>query len=192
MSRFVDVTIWGWYELGIFWGSVGHVMVTEAGTEQVLLSQFPHSFRQPTAPKGPNTTLSFSDTNQELKRDPSVIFRVDILNTAAFDAMVANHRQRPVWDWDPTPPMQTHCARSSYDALRAGGVPIDPGSEYNITDGDTNQIIPNSLWDLLEKVPDVQLVTKNEDNLPTEERLAYEADISRYVPFSAWHKANLR
>jgi hypothetical protein len=135
--------VWGWHELGIFWGSVGHVMITKAGTPHVILSQFPHAVGQPTAPKGPNTLLSVVDTEAEEARPPGIVFRVRVPDDEAFEQMAANHRARPIWDWDPTPPMETHCARSAYDALRAGGVPIDPDGRYVIADGETNQIIPD-------------------------------------------------
>jgi hypothetical protein len=191
MDRFVYVTIWGWRELGFFWGSVGHVMITEANTPEVILSQFPHAVGQPSAPRGPNTLLSYADTNAEEGRPPGIAYRVNLPSEAGFDLMAANHRARPIWDWDPTPLMQTHCARSSYDALRAGAVPIDPAGRYAIAPGETNQIIPDSLWDLLKTVPGIVVISQTSESLPPDERAAYEADISRYVPYSTWHRQNL-
>lgn len=126
MPRMLDVTIWGWKDIGFFWGSVGHVMITEAEATQVLLSQFPHAVGQPSVPRGPNTLLSFSETEAEEARPAGIVFRVNVPDDLSFDLMAADHRARPIWDWDPIPPTQTHCARAAYDALRAGSVPIDP------------------------------------------------------------------
>jgi hypothetical protein len=185
----VDVSIWGWKDLGIFWGSVGHVMITAAGTQEVILSQFPHAFGQPTCPCGSNNLLSFDQTNFTEGRLPSIVFRVSIPDEAAFAAMAEQHVARPIWDWDPMPPKQTHCARSSYDALRFGKVPIDPDGHYVIVDDERLQIIPNTLWTLLEGLSGVEIIVRNEKNLPDVERLAYEANISQYVPFSSWHSS---
>jgi hypothetical protein len=191
MARLVDVTIWGWSELGFFWGSVGHVMLTEVDSTNVILSQFPHAPGQPTAPRGPNTLFSFPETTNAENRPSGIVFRVQVTDETNFDAVAANHRDRPIWDWDPTPLTQTHCARSSYDALRAGGINLDPTGRYVIVPGQTNQIIPDSLWALLKSVPGIVVVRQTAEVLPVGERVPYEADISRYVPFSAWHRENL-
>jgi len=189
--RPLDVVIWGWKDLGFFWGSVGHVMIAEAATTNVLLSQFPHTVGQPSVPRGPNTLFSFSDTEAEEARPAGVVFRVTVPDESSFDAMAANHRARPIWDWDPTPPMQTHCARAAYDALRAGSVPIDSENRYVITPGHTRQIIPDTIWALLKSVPEVAVISQTATELPESERVPYEADISRYVPYSSWHKQYL-
>ena len=190
MGRSAQISIWGWKFSESFSFSVGHVMVTEPGTENVILSQFPHAAGAPTVAYGPNTCLTFGQTYDEEARDPSIVFIASIVNPEAFDTMALNHRNRPIWDWDPTPPTQTHCARSGYDTLQAGGVAIDLEGRYVITNGETNEIIPNTLWYLLQQVPGIKVVSQIEDNLPDVERLAYEADITRYVPFSHWHQQN--
>ena len=61
------------------------------------------------------------------------MYVVNVPNDEAFDRVAANHRTRDIWNWSPTKNNQTHCARS-YDALKAGGVPL--------TGHDSGQILP--------------------------------------------------
>lgn len=196
MPTSVDVYIWGWEGLGFgagpVEGSVGHAMITGAGLQQVILSQFPHAFGQPSRPRGPNTMLNFDDTYAAENRNAGVVFRVQVPNESDFNAKAADHRTRPVWDWDPTSPGETHCARSCYDSLRAGGVALDPNGDYVIKDGDTCQIIPDTLWVLLNRVPGIVKINGTAQPLPDQERLNYEADVMRYVPYSNWYQTNMR
>ena len=154
MPLTLDVSIWGWEGIGGVdgWGRVGHVMVSDPSTNTALLSQFPHRFGQASVPKGPNILMPFSETYLEEEGVPDVIYEITIsdASVAAFQTMASNHLNRPIWDWDPTPPTQTHCARAVYDSLKAGGLPIDPTNQYVIKDGQTNEILPNSLWKLME------------------------------------------
>lgn len=154
MAFLIDVSIWQWRAFGVIgseWASVGHVMVSDT-SDVSLLSQFPHGLHGRSVPKGPNTKLSFQDTYTEEEYSPDVIFRIAVNDkySIRFREEVADHVNRPIWDWDPTPPLETHCARAGYDALRAAGVAIDPENRYVIEDGHTNEILPNSLWMLLE------------------------------------------
>ena len=151
MPRSIQVYIWGWRGLGIEWGRVGHAMIADPSTQTAILSQFPHKPGDPSVPYGPNTRLSYGDTYRAEGGQPDAIFGLSIADAdcAAFDAACADHLARPFWDWDPAPPTQTHCARSCYDALVAGGIPIDPAGDYVILPGQTNEILPNSLWTLL-------------------------------------------
>jgi hypothetical protein len=166
MSSGIEVTIWGWKGIGIGpGGSVGHVMITNAGTAGVVLSQFPHAVGDPETPYGPNTTLSFLETKHEMNRPVGVVFAIDIPDTISFSAMASNERERPIWCWDPELPRETHCARAAYDALRAGGLNIDPEDRYLIHDGERKEILPNSLWTLLSRVAGASVVQTNEENV---------------------------
>jgi RHS repeat-associated protein len=92
----LDVCVWDWKGLGIVGadGSVGHVMVKEAGTTNVLLSQFPHALGQPSHHKGPNTKLNYADTLKAEGRPPNALFRVHVPNDDAFKKAVADHTSR--------------------------------------------------------------------------------------------------
>jgi hypothetical protein len=166
MPLTLDVSIWGWQGVGVVWGRVGHVMVSDPSTNTALLSQFPHRLGQASVPKGPNILIPFADTYTLEGGNPDVIFEITISDNmiAAFNPQVQNELARPIWDWDPTPPTQTHCARSAYDALKAGGLNIDPTNQYAIQNGQTNEILPNSLWSLLETAG-YQPISQNSPNL---------------------------
>jgi hypothetical protein len=124
----VDVYVWEWKNLGVIGPgqhSVGHVMVIDDGTQNVEVSQFPHGVGEPSKPKGPNHTLSFSDTStEEQGRTPDAKFFVHLPNPTAFHARVDNETKRQWWDWDPHGPNETQCARAGYDVLKAGGLPL--------------------------------------------------------------------
>lgn len=62
---------------------------------------------------------------------------------------------------------------------------------YVISPGRTRQIIPDTVWALLKDVPDITVVSQTAMELPASERVPYEADISRYVPYSSWHRQYL-
>ena len=153
MPLAVDVWIWGWEGIGVtvgaWQGRVGHVMVTPSDSTTVLLSQFPHALGLPTSIEGPNTRLSFQDTRTAEQSDVSVVYGVTVPDGDVFMSMVNNEVARPIWSWDPEPPTQTHCARAAYDALKAGGVPIDPANDYVIANGEHNEILPDTVWSLL-------------------------------------------
>jgi len=139
----VDVCIWKRKGLGVGpYSRVGHVLVKEAGTKEVLLSQFPHDVGQSSKPRGPNTRLSLDDTRKEEGGLETVRFRIHLPNDDAFNKVVRDEVGRPYWNWDPTKTNQTHCARSAYDALKAGGLPIHGK--------DRGQIFPGQLEDILE------------------------------------------
>jgi hypothetical protein len=131
-----------------------------------LLSQFPYRPGQGRRPRGPNNKLSFQQTYKEEGNDPDAIFElvIDEAFSTKFQTAVADHVGRPIWDWNPMPPKETHCARAAYDALRAGGVPIDPRNWYVIKDGEMNEILPNSVWRLLEDAG-FRPIVKNSENL---------------------------
>jgi RHS repeat-associated protein len=134
--RWVDVYIWDWTWLGIGpGGRVGHVMITEAGTRTLILNQFPFN------PDNANRQRTYDDTFAFEGSDPYSAFRIFIPNDSDFDRVAKDHEQRPQWAKRPEGPKETHCARSSYDALQAGGLPI--------AGQDTGQILPGTLHDLI-------------------------------------------
>ncbi|HUN92015.1 MAG TPA: hypothetical protein VMU33_08155 [Burkholderiaceae bacterium] len=181
MSLTVNITIWGWRGLGIGpGGSVGHVMISESDTS-VDVSQFPHGLGGEPTPWGPNTTLTFSQTNTEMDRPPGVVYTIDIPDPAAFAAAANDHRSRPDWCWDPEPPFETHCARAAYDVLKAGGVNIDAAGDYAITNGERREIIPNTLWSLLEDLPQAQITQRSEENIPMAIRRQYESNVKEHM-----------
>lgn len=188
MGATIDVAIWGYRIDASFAVSVGHVMITYADSAKVLLSQFPHQPGAPRVAHGPNLCFSYDQTIQEEGRAASAIYRLPLATPTAFAETAKGHRERRVWDWNPMSPDQTHCARSSYDSLKAAGVDIDPFDQYVAVDGRRRQIIPNTLWVLLDRSVQATCIAQTEPNLPDSERLAFEADVSRYVPFSEWHR----
>ena len=143
-GRDVDVYIWRWEGPGMVWpGSrVGHVMVTEAGTKHVYVSQFPHAFGQASKPKGPNTKLNWTETVTEEGSSPDNVFRVHLPNGTAFDAAVKDHVSRATWSAVPITKNQTHCARAGYDTLKAGGLPLKGH--------DSGRLLPGTLGDMLQ------------------------------------------
>ena len=182
----VDVYIWGW---SVDYRSVGHAMVTAANSQTALLSQFPHAAGQRSVMRGPNVLMSYPDTFGDENRPPSVVFRVTLPKPADFAGMVDNHLKRPTWYFDPAAPDETHCARSSYEALRAGGVALDPNGKYVVADGERKQILPNTLWALLHVTPGIQTIQQSEENLLEEVRLAYEQNLKGNWPFETWYAA---
>ncbi len=137
--------IWEWRGLGaeeipdmVENSSVGHVMITERNSDDVILSQFPY----PRGTKGENKPFDYKDTMKKEGRQATKIFKVFVPNDDAFDKMVKEHLDRDVWDAYPDKPNETHCSRAAYDALKAGGVPV--------SGQDTGQILPGTLGDLLQ------------------------------------------
>ena len=113
--RNVDVYVWN-----AAGASVGHVMITEHDSQQVILSQFPAM----SSPSSYNITLNYQETMKSEGRAPSNIFVVDVPNDQAFNDAAAWERAKKEWNWDPTTKQQTQCSTSSWNSLAAGGVPI--------------------------------------------------------------------
>jgi hypothetical protein len=140
--RDVDVYIWRWEGIpGPGGGRVGHVMVTEANSTQVILSQFPHQISQSSTMRGPNWTYSYDETFNAEGSLPDNVFRVHVSDDVEFDAEAASQRQRIIWDWFPSNRDETHCARSAYDSLLHGGV--------GVYGQNTGQILPGTLGNIL-------------------------------------------
>ncbi|HEY0197053.1 MAG TPA: RHS repeat-associated core domain-containing protein [Rhodanobacter sp.] len=118
--RYVDVYIWN-----AEGSSVGHVMVTEDGSQQVILSQFPANGM----PIGQNVTKSFDDTMAAEGRPADSIWRIDVPNDNAFNQAAAHERGLSRWSWDPSK-STTQCSIAASRSLRAGGVGLT-----SITDG---------------------------------------------------------
>jgi len=112
-----DVDVYIWRAEGF---SVGHVMVTEAGSTQVILSQFPGNG----LPVGPNETKSFPDTLDAEGRSASEVWRINVPNDAAFDAAAARERALEYWTASPSNE-STQCSIAASRALRAGGVKLN-------------------------------------------------------------------
>ena len=191
MTRTVLVSIWSWQGLGFtikgpeggHWGSVGHCMLSEPGLNDTLLSQFPHEYgpNQPSLAHGKNVRFTVPQTRDTENRDPSVVFQFDIDNDRelAFKQAIQNQLDTPFWDWNPMPPYETHCARSVYEALIAAGVPIDPSGAFTYGAGHRQEILPNMLWYLLERIG-TPTVGPKEPNLD----LATIKDNTRLVRFA--------
>ena len=118
--RYVDVYVWN-----AKGSSVGHVMVTEDSSQQVILSQFPANGM----PLGQNVTKSFSDTMAAEGRPADSVWRIDVPNDNAFDQAAAHERGLSRWSWDPSK-NTTQCSIAASRSLRAGGVGLT-----SITDG---------------------------------------------------------
>jgi hypothetical protein len=92
-------------------------MVTEDGSQQVILSQFPANGM----PLGSNVTKSFSDTMSAEGRPADTIWRIFVSNDSAFDQAAAHERGLSLWSWDPST-STTQCSIAASRSLRAGGV----------------------------------------------------------------------
>ena len=145
-----DVNVYVWNARGIIInpsGSAGHIMVTEYKSNDTILSQFPHQLGGPRTSEGPNYLLNRKDTYKAMGRPPDAIYTVNVPDDKAFNDEACKQRRKTTWNWKPTNPDQTHCARAAYDALRAGGVPIpeNPGQAMPGTLGDDlSNLIGNS------------------------------------------------
>jgi hypothetical protein len=100
-------------------------MVTEDGSQQVILSQFPANGM----PFGQNVTKSFGETMAAEGRPANSIWRIDVPNDNAFDLAAAHERGLLRWSWDPSQ-SSTQCTIAASRSLRAGGVRLT-----SITDG---------------------------------------------------------
>jgi len=137
--RDIEVYIWN---SQVTSGSVGHVMITEYNaTKDVILSQFPKKMWI----SSNNTLKNIQQTSdKEYGRPADKKFLIRIPDDKAFDSVVADHVGRKTWNWKPSTDDQTHCARSAYDALKAGGLPL--------AGQDKGQILPGTLGDLLDNL----------------------------------------
>jgi RHS repeat-associated protein len=113
-----DVDVFIWRAKG---SSVGHVMVTEANSNHVILSQFPSKVS--ILGRGPNLRKNFGDTVRAEARLPSEIWRVHVPNDKAFDQAAAHERGLSSWEWNPSK-SSTQCTIAASRALKAGGVGI--------------------------------------------------------------------
>lgn len=112
-----DVDVYIWRAEG---SSVGHVMVTEADSIEVILSQFPsNGFLI-----GWNQTASFGYTMTQEGRAPSEVWRIYVPDDKAFDAAAARERGLMLWSWSPSN-YTTQCSIAASRALRAGGVGLN-------------------------------------------------------------------
>lgn len=112
--RNVDVYIWR-----AEGSSVGHVMVTEDNSTQVILSQFPSNGM----PWGPNQTKNFNDTMAAEEREPSEVWRINVPNDNQFDQSAERERDLDLWSMSPSE-STTQCSIAASRALQAGGVKI--------------------------------------------------------------------
>ena len=123
--RDVDVHIWR-----AEGGAVGHVMVTEANSKQVILSQFPHRHFF----WGRNQTKDFAQTMAAEGHSASEVWRVYVPDDKAFDQTAAHERSLPKWSWDPGKET-TQCSIAASRALEAGGVKINTMKEGTLMPG---------------------------------------------------------
>ena len=126
--------------------SVGHVLLKEANSAKVLLSQFPHEGANPLDAWGLNRTLSLPETVSRERGPPDMVFQVTIHNVAAFNATVKDHAERTWWSPLPISSDATHCARAVAAALQAGGVYVSREYPFNY---EPNEILPGTLANVL-------------------------------------------
>ena len=117
-----DVDVYIWHATGL---SVGHVMVTEDNSQQVILSQFPASGW----PYGHNVTKDFSDTMAAEGRPADSVWQINVPDDSAFDQSAAHERDLSRWTWSPTD-YSTQCSIAASRALQSGGVRLTA-----VTDG---------------------------------------------------------
>ncbi len=118
-------------------------MVTNANGTQSWLSQFPHQEGGSLTPYASNDNYRLSPraTFREENRAPDGVYVVTLPNSAGFRGAVRDQAFRPSWDWYPSNSSdETHCAYSTYCALRAGGLPLPNNS---------GQIMPGTMNDYL-------------------------------------------
>jgi len=122
----VDTYVWYWTGWGRGWPNsrVGHVMITDARTKDVELSQFPRPTYLPGI--GRNKKLDWGETVQEEAVVPDKVFRIHLPNEAGFAAAVKDQVSRTIWRAEPTGKNETDCSVASYAALKAGGLPLAP------------------------------------------------------------------
>jgi len=96
------------------------VMIAEANSTQVILSQFPGGGY----PLGPNVTKSYADTMAAEGRAASEVWRVKVPNDSAFNRVVSKERGLGTWAFTTTEGT-TQCSIAASRALQAGGVDIN-------------------------------------------------------------------
>jgi RHS repeat-associated protein len=140
--RTVDVYVWNWRT-----PSVGHIMITEHNSTDVILSPFPHQPRSSRAPWGPNTSYTFQDTIKEEGRSPDAIIPVEV-NDSPFNKVVHEQLSKPAWSALPISDGATHCSKAAYEALKAGGKTELPVGSWLLPgflgDALQNPVIPNA------------------------------------------------
>jgi RHS repeat-associated protein len=136
----LDVYVWAWEGAGFVRADdrVGHIMLTEAGTKNVFLSQYPEKKQ----PYSKNVRHDYDETIKE--GVPSKKFQVHLPNDIDFMMAVFDHMNRDTWAGVPYGRNQTHCSRAAYDALKAGGL--------KLRGQDRGQILPDTLKKQLEKL----------------------------------------
>ncbi len=122
----VDTYVWYWTGWGRGWPNsrVGHVMITDARTKDVELSQFPRPTYLPGI--GRNKKLDWGETVQEEAVVPDKVFRIHLPNEAGFAAAVKDQVSRTIWRAEPMGKNETDCSVAAYAALKAGGLPLAP------------------------------------------------------------------
>jgi len=122
--------------------------MAKAGTQDMILSQFPHKPGEPSRTNGKNTFLNYAETFKEEGGDPDIKFRVTVPNARAMNAAVYVERHHEWWDkWPSKFADETHCARSVYNSIQAGGVPLTGQDDDNPIIPE--QLLPGNLGDIL-------------------------------------------
>jgi hypothetical protein len=94
-------------------------MVTEDGSQDVILSQFPANG----LPLGQNVPKNFTDTLISEGRPADSVWRIYVPNDSAFDQAAAHERGLHLWSWSPSK-SSTQCSIAASRSLRAGGVSL--------------------------------------------------------------------
>jgi hypothetical protein len=135
----ISVDVYIWRQKG---SSVGHAMMTETCSKNVLLSQFPHKPNKGTSISGKNIQYSFVETFRAEARPANHIFVIKLPNGNELRKEVRNQVLTP--NWSPFPQktespaiipgvpigthvnrhVTTHCSWAVKEALRAGGLTI--------------------------------------------------------------------
>jgi hypothetical protein len=132
---FVIVYVWEGYPI---LGSVGHVMITQADSNDVILSQFPvnnqggEGLASYTSMTGNNQTFSYDQTMSEEHGTPYV-YLVYVPDAVAFNDTVLQQASCPIWSASPDGSTSTQCSSACYLSLVAGGVPIGTNGYQNGT-----------------------------------------------------------
>jgi hypothetical protein len=152
-GKYVDVYVWDHALRG--YASVGHVMCTEHGSRNVILSQFP--FIQTGGKEkegtylpgwGLNRTQDFGATFASEKRQPNHEYTILVPDPLDFYATAASQRHASLWDCSPIFPTQTQCSTAVWLSLEAGKVTFEPGQVYSFCGG---TLLPNTVDEWLEK-----------------------------------------
>ena len=112
-----DVDVFIWKQRGT---AVGHVMVTEHNSTQVILSQFPALH----AMWSYNSTLTYAETIHQEQRQADYVYTVHVDNDAEFNNAAAEEQAMPEWNWNPNEKTQTQCSTAAWNAFGRGGLPF--------------------------------------------------------------------